>query len=269
MKRVLINLLLTCGALVIIIPLIWMLGVSVKPENEIYAPTLRLLPQVWDWSNYAEAYTQGEMRLFIRNGIFITLAILAIQCLTVIPAAYALARKQFRLQRLFFLLVLAALLIPPQVVAIPLFLVFGKIRLLDSYAVLIIPFVTSAFGIFLLRQSFMSIPQELMDAARMDGAGELYTLWFILVPQIYPAISVFAVLSILTHWNDFFWPLICITDIEYTTPPLGVSIFASNESGNDVGPMMASAAMTVAPLMLGFLILRRRFIKGFMTNGMK
>ena len=103
----------------------------------------------------------------------------------------------------------------------------------------------------------------------MDGASQWYTLWRILVPQIWPSIAVFAILSILTHWNDFFWPLISITDIERTTPPVGVSIFASNESGNDVGPMMASAAMTVAPLMIGFLLLRRRFIKGFMTNGMK
>ena len=115
----------------------------------------------------------------------------------------------------------------------------------------------------------LQIPSSLYEAARMDGASQWYTLWRILVPQIWPSIAVFAILSILTHWNDFFWPLISITDIERTTPPVGVSIFASNESGNDVGPMMASAAMTVAPLMIGFLLLRQRFIKGFMTNGMK
>lgn len=269
MKKIAINAVLAIGAFFVILPFIWMLSLSVKPENEIYAPTLTLLPQVWDWANYTEAYVQGEMRLFIRNGLIVTVCILAIQCLTVIPTAYVLARKHFRLQRAMFLLVLSALLIPPQVVAIPLFLVFGELNLLDTFAVLIIPFSTSAFGIFLLRQSFQGIPQDLIDAARMDGASQWYTLWRILVPQIWPSIAVFAILSILTHWNDFFWPLISITDIERTTPPVGVSIFASNESGNDVGPMMASAAMTVAPLMIGFLLLRQRFIKGFMTNGMK
>ena len=123
MKKIAINAVLAIGAFFVILPFIWMLSLSVKPENEIYAPTLTLLPQVWDWANYAEAYVQGEMRLFIRNGLIVTVCILAIQCLTVIPTAYVLARKHFRLQRAMFLLVLSALLIPPQVVAIPLFLV--------------------------------------------------------------------------------------------------------------------------------------------------
>src|SRR5262249_33907970 len=181
------------------------------------------------------------------------LSILALQIATIVPAAYVLARKDFRLKPLLFAVVLAVLLIPPQVTAIPVYLMVAEANALNTYAALIVPFATSAFGIFLLRQSFRTLPQDLIDAARMDGAGEFYALWFILVPQSWSVIAAFGVFSVVAHWNDFFWPLLVITRIERATPPLGISIFASDEGGNDVGPMMASATLVLLPLMLAFL----------------
>jgi multiple sugar transport system permease protein len=170
---------------------------------------------------------------------------------------------------LLFALVLAVLLIPPQVTAIPVYLALSQAGLLNTYTALVAPFATSAFGVFLLRQGFRTLPQDLIDAARMDGAGEFYTLWMILVPQLLPMIAAFGVFSIVVHWNDFFWPLLVINRIERATPPLGISIFASDEAGNDVGPMMASATLIVLPLMLAFLIARRRFIEGVVLSGIK
>ena len=257
------------GALIILLPFIWMLSLSVKPENEIYTSYIKLLPTVWDWDNYREALTYGETGTFIVNGMIVTLSILVMQLLTIVPAAYVLARKKFKLSSLCFACVLAALLIPPHVPAIPLYFTFGQLNLLNTYAVLITPFVTSAFGIFLLRQSFKGIPQDLLDAAKIDGASETRTLWTILVPQIFPALAAFSVFSIVAHWNDFFWPLLVVSDMNLATPPLGVSIFASDEGGNDVGPMMAAATLIVLPLVIIFLAARRHFVQGITMSGIK
>jgi multiple sugar transport system permease protein len=268
-RTLLINLLLAAGAAILLLPFAWMLSLSVKEEHEIFTSDLRFFPERWDWTNYVEAFTTGHVGTFLVNGVIVTLAILALQILTIVPAAYVLARKEFRLKPLMFAAVLAVLLIPPQVTAIPVYLMVAQANLLDSYAALIVPFATSAFGIFLLRQGFRTLPQDLIDAARMDGAGEFYALWFILVPQLLPMIAAFGVFSIVVHWNDFFWPLLVITRIERATPPLGISIFASDEGGNDVGPMMASATLIVMPLMLAFLIARRRFVEGVTLSGLK
>ena len=256
-RSIALNVLLALGAVVVLLPFVWMLSLSVKPENEIYTPTIHFLPHAWDWANYAEAFEFGEVGTFIRNGIIVTGAILCIQLLTVIPCAYVLARKRFRLEGLAFGLVLTGLIVPPQVVVIPLVLMIGRLGLLNTYTALIIPFMTSALGIFLIRQSLKAVPQDLIDAARVDGANETTILWTILVPQVKPAIAAFAVFSIVSHWNDFLWPLLVVNDMSLATPPLGVSIFASDEGGNDVGPMMASATMIVLPLLLIFLFARR------------
>jgi multiple sugar transport system permease protein len=269
LRTLLLNLLLAGGAVVMLLPFAWMLSLSVKEEHEIFTSDLRLLPERWDWTNYVEAFTTGHVGTFLVNGLIVTLGILALQIFTIVPAAYALARKDFRLKSLLFASVLAVLLIPPQVTAIPVYLMIARANLLDSYAALIVPFATSAIGIFLLRQGFRTLPQDLIDAAHMDGAGEFYALWFILVPQLLPMIAAFGVFSIVVHWNDFFWPLLVITRIERATPPLGISIFASDEGGNDVGPMMASATLIVMPLMIAFLIARRRFVEGITLSGIK
>lgn len=264
-----VNVLLALGSIIVLLPFVWMLSLSVKPEDEIYTPGIHFLPQHWDWANYVEAFDFGEVGTFVTNGLEVTLTILAIQLLTVIPAAYVLARKRFRLQGLCFGLVLTGLIVPPQAVVIPLVLAFAKFNMLNTFSVLILPFMTSALGIFLLRQSFKNIPQDLIDAARVDGASEPYILWFILVPLVKPALAAFAVFSIVYHWNDFFWPLLVVNDMSLATPPLGISIFASDEGGNDVGPMMASAAVIVAPLLIAFLLARRWFIQGIAMSGIK
>jgi multiple sugar transport system permease protein len=265
----LLNVGLAAGACGMLFPFAWMLSLSFKDESEIFTSDLRLFPQRWDWANYVEAFTTGHVGAFLVNGVVVTLSILALQLLTIVPAAYVLAREDFRLKPALFAVVLAVLLIPPQVTAIPVYLMIAEAGLLDSYVALVAPFATSAFGIFLLRQSFRTLPQDLIDAARMDGCGEFHALWFILVPQVFPVIAAFSVFSVVVHWNDFFWPLLVVTRIERATPPLGISIFASDEGGNDVGPMMASATLILLPLMLAFLIARRRFIEGVALSGAK
>src|SRR5262249_61525881 len=131
------------------------------------------------------------------------------------------------------------------------------------------PFATSAFGIFLLLQSFKTVPQELLDAARVDGASDSTILWTIVVPLCAPMLAAFSIFSIVVHWNDFFWPLAVVRSFEHATPPLGIALFASDEGGHQVGPMMAAATLIVAPLMLAFLLARRWFIQGVTMSGIK
>ncbi|MEJ1964502.1 MAG: carbohydrate ABC transporter permease [Gammaproteobacteria bacterium] len=269
LRDCLTHLLLALGGLVMIFPFVWMLSLSLKEEHEIYASGLALLPAHWDFANYVEAFRFGAVGTLILNGWIVTLSILALQLLTVVPAAYVLALKRFRLNGLMFTLVLAVLLIPPQVTALPVYLLLAKLGLIDTRAALVIPFATSAFGIFLLRQVFKTIPQDLLDAARVDGASELQTLWTVAVPLAAPAIAAFALFSVVAHWNDFFWPLLVIRSLENATPPLGISMFASDEGGSEIGPMMASATLIVMPLMIAFVIARRRFIQGIAMTGIK
>ena len=268
-REILIHIGLAAGALVMLFPFVWMISLSLKQEFEIYDPSLNLLPGEWDFLNYVEAFTYGEVGTFLLNGGLVTLAILLLQYLTVIPAAYVLARKRFRMNNLLFVTVLGVLLIPSQVTAIPVYLTISGLGLIDTLAALIVPFSTSAFGIFLLRQSFKTIPQDLLDAARVDGASEFLLLWTIAVPIVMPTLTAFGIFSIVVHWNDFFWPLLVIRDMDNATPPLGISIFASDEGGNDVGPMMASATLIVLPLVLVFLLARKSFIKGLTSTGIK
>lgn len=257
------------GGIVILTPFVWMLSLSVKPENEIYDTNLHLLPHQWDWVNYAEAFVEAHVGVLMLNGLIVTLSILACQYLTAVPAAYVLARKEFRLKGLLFALVLGVLLIPPQVTAIPVYLLMGKLGLINTTWALILPFTTSAFGIFLFRQSFKAFPQDLIDAARIDGAGEFYILWNLLVPLSLPTLAAFGIFSIVVHWNDLFWPLLVIYDMGKATPPLGITFFEGGDSGDNVGAMMAAATIIVAPLTLAFLVARRRFIEGITMTGIK
>jgi multiple sugar transport system permease protein len=267
--EILLQGLLAIGSVVMLTPFIWMLSLSIKPENEIYSADLHLLPQQWDFQNYLEAFTHAHVGTLLINGILVTLSILLCQYLTVIPAAYVLARKQFQLNKFLFAIVLGALLIPPQMTAIPVYLLISQLGLVNTLAALIVPFTSSAFGIFLFRQSFKTFPQDLIDAARIDGASEFYILWTLVVPLCLPTLAAFGIFSIVVHWNDLFWPLLVIYDLEKATPPLGVAIFDSGEGGKEIGPMMATATIIVLPLTILFLSARRRFIEGITMTGIK
>jgi multiple sugar transport system permease protein len=264
-----INVLLGLGAAAMLFPFLWMLSLSIKPEDEIFTASPVLVPAALDLHNYVEAFSEGHVGTFMLNGVMVTGMILLLQYATIVPAAYVFAFKRFRLKELLFAVVLGVLLIPPHVTAIPNHLLLGSLGLLNTQAALVVPFATSAFGIFLLRQSFMTTPQELLDAARVDGASELHTLWAVVVPMSLPALTAFGVFSVVVHWNDFFWPLLVVTDLEKMTPPLGISIFASDEGGNEVGPMMAAATIIVLPLVAAFLFARRRFVEGVAMTGLK
>lgn len=260
---------LSLGAGLVLVPFVWMLSLSLKPRDEIFSRDIALLPSRIAWENYAHALTSTDLILYLWNGVVVTGGILAFQILFAMPCAYALAQRRFRARGLIFALVLAALLVPFHVVAVPVFLGLAELRLLDTYWALILPFVPTAFGVFLFRQAAARIPSELIDAARVDGLSETAIVWRIVFPLALPAATAFAIFSVTAHWNDLFWPLIAVTDPGLATPPRGILYFRDEESGDDVGPLMAAAVLVTAPLVIGFLLAQRRFVEGLATGGLK
>lgn len=264
------HLALLLAAAVLLVPLVWMLSTSLKPLPEIMSGELRLLPRDWTaLENYSKAIGSVPVLRFMLNGFIVCGAILGLQLLVAIPAAYALAKLRWHGRGAFLALVLLCLMVPHQAPAIPVYIGLYRLGLLDSYTALVVPFVFSAFGIFLLRQYFMTLPDDLIHAGRLDGMGEFAILWRIAAPAAAPAIVAFSVFSVITHWNDLFWPLIVVSTPELATPPRGIVFFRNDEFGTDYGAMMAMAVVITLPLVLLFLVLQRRFIDGITLSGLK
>lgn len=261
---------LLISSLFFVIPFVWMLSLSIKPPNEIFDASFSLFPsQFWGLENYRTALSSVPLLKFMLNGVIVCAGIFALQVLFAVPAAYALAKLRFRGRDVLFGMVLVGLLIPSQVLAIPHYLMLWQGGLLDTYWALILPKIISVFGIFLMRQFFMTVPDDLMHAARIDGLGEFAIVWRVMLPIALPALVAFGIFSVAAHWNDLFWPLIVIQSEELATPPLGTVFFRNEEAGSDFGPLMAGAALIIAPLVIAFVIAQRWFIEGITFSGMK
>ncbi|MCO4052814.1 MAG: carbohydrate ABC transporter permease [Bosea sp.] len=268
--EVLRHMLLLLGAAFMLFPFVVMVSTSLKPAGEIFSPGFSLLPQTWAAvENYTTAFTRIPLGRFILNGVFVGAAIFFFQALIAVPCAYALAKLRFRGRETIFVFVLLGLLIPPQAPAIPLYIAMWQLGLIDTYAALIIPSSISVFGIFLMRQFFRQVPDDLIHAARIDGLNEFAIVWRIMVPSAMPALIAFAVLSLVWNWNEYFWPLIAIQSTHLMTPPLGIAFFDNAEAGTNYGPLMAAAVAVTAPLVIAFLVAQRRFLEGFAVTGVK
>lgn len=264
------HLVLGAGALLMVLPFVLMISISLKPPGEIFAPEFRLLPDQWHViQNYREAFAKQPLGRYLVNGLIVTACIFAAQALVALPCAYALAKLRWRGRETTFLFVLLALLVPPQVPAIPLYIGLWKLGLLDSYAALILPSTISVFGIFLMRQFFRTVPDDLISAARLDGLGEFAIVWRIMLPTALPALVAFGLLSLVWNWNEFFWPLLVVQTQTLATPPLGVVFFANAEAGTNYGPLMAAATVITLPLALAFLLAQRWFIDGVTMTSVK
>ena len=265
-----IHAVLLTGAVFMLLPFAWMLATSIKPAQEIFSATLRLLPRhLGAAENYGFAVSHAPLFRFALNGAIVCAGILIVQLALAIPCAYALAKLRFPGRGVLFVLILLALAIPVQVPALPLYIGLADLGLLNTYFAMMLPFFFSAFAIFLLRQNFKSYPDDIIQAARLDGMGELEIVWRIIVPSAWPAIGAFAVFSVVAHWNDLYWPLIVITDGKLATPPLGMMLFADAETGSNYGALMAAATILTAPLVIIFIFARRRFIAGVTMTGVK
>jgi multiple sugar transport system permease protein len=245
-----------------------MLFTSLKPEAEIVTYPPELFPHTWTLENYGNVWSRIPFaRLFLNSVLFaggVTLISLTLDSMS----AYALARLDFPGRNAVFIVILIALMLPCHVMFVRLFETVHDQHLLDSYGVLILPRATNAFGIFMLRQFFLTLPKELDEAARMDGCSEFGIYWRIILPLSGPALATLAVFHFMYNWNDFLWPLLITSSIEMRTLPAGLALFVGSHVV-EYGVVMAGAILALLPLLVAFLFAQRYFIQGIAMTGIK
>lgn len=262
--------LLAFGALIFLAPYIFMISTAGKGQSEIFSSSLSLIPQQWAYlANFTKALTRVSMPTLMLNGVIVCGLILVIQVVIALPCAYAMAKLKFRAARFMMALVMLGLLIPIHATALPLYVAFDRLSILNSYTALVAPFSISVFAIFLFLQFFRAMPDDLIHAARLDGMSEGGIVARVIVPNAWPAITAFSIFSVVAHWNDLFWPLIVVTNQTYATPPLGLLYFRAAEAGDDYGALMAATLIITLPLVLAFLLAQKRFVEGITMTGLK
>lgn len=258
------------GAALFAIPLIFMFSTSLRPVQDAYELPPAWFPSKFQYENYVTVLTHRVPFFdFAQNSIKITFWVTAGRLVTGSMAAYAFARLRFPGRNVLFVLLLASLMVPIQVTIIPIFLLMSKIKLVDNHLSLILPALTSAFGVFLLRQFFMTMPQELFDAAKIDGAGPWRIYWNIAMPQAGPALAALTIITFNQSWNDYFTPLIFLNTWERMTLPLGIAALRGRLDSGNPSVVMASVALAILPVLILFLAAQRYFIEGVTMTGIK
>ncbi len=263
-----VNAALAVAALFALGPLAWMLSVSFMQPGESTTLPPPLLPAHPTWHNYQQLLTQtGIVRYFV-NSLVVAGGVTASSLLFNLTAGYAFAKLRFKGRERLFQALLAALVIPGQVAMMPLFLMLKTLGLVNTWAGVILPGMAGVFGIYLVRQYARSLPDALLEAARIDGAGEWRIFWLVVLPMLKPVIVTLAVFGFLGSWNDFMWPLIVLTDADLHTLPVAVASL-SREHVADAELMMAGAVVTVLPVLLLFLALQKHYLQGLMSGSVK
>ncbi|SCB56676.1 carbohydrate ABC transporter membrane protein 2, CUT1 family [Rhizobium aethiopicum] len=262
--------LLSIGAMVFLAPYIFMISAAGKTQSDIFTSSLSLLPAHLAYvENFTKALSRVPMGRLLWNGVAVCGLIFFFQVLVAIPCAYAMAKLRFGAARAMMALVMLGLLVPIHATALPLYVAFDRAALLNSYAALVAPFSISVFAIFMFLQFFRAMPDDLIHAARLDGMSELGIVARVIVPNAWPAVTAFAIFSVVAHWNDLYWPLIVISRQDYATPPLGLMYFRAAEAGDDYGALMAATLIITLPLVVAFLLAQKRFVEGITMTGLK
>jgi multiple sugar transport system permease protein len=247
-------------AAVFLFPFFWMLSNALRPDREVFAMPPRLLPSAIQWYNFVAAWRYLPFGRFFLNSIFVAASVTAIVLVVSSLSGYAFARLKFPGRGGLFVVYLATLMVPQAVIVIPLFLMMGAFDWVDTYQGLIVPVAFSSFGTFLLRQFFLSIPQELEDAARIDGASHIRILLTIFLPLSLPALGLLALFTFTGQWNSFLWPLIAVNSPDHATLPLGLTMF-QGQQGTQWNYMMAGAAISMVPGVLLTILMHRYIFK--------
>jgi multiple sugar transport system permease protein len=260
---------LVVAAVATVMPFAWMLLTSVKPDGEILTDPGGWLPHAPTLDNYREWFGALRIGTFFRNSAIVALVTVLGNLIFCSMVGYALAKLGFPGKRVLFALVMLTLMVPGVVTFVPLFVVVAKLHLVDTYAGLILPFLTSPIGVFLMRQFMRSIPDELIEAARIDGAGEMRIFLRIVLPLSGPPLATLGILTFLASWNNFLWPLVVAQSQDRYTLPVALSLYATGEQATDYGLLLAGSVMVIAPIVIAFVALQRWFVQGVATVGLK
>ncbi|MFR8544869.1 MAG: carbohydrate ABC transporter permease [[Clostridium] scindens] len=255
-------------SVIMMYPMAWMLVTSFKSNADIHKNKAKFFPAEWTVEGYRSAFEKAPIGDWLVNSIVITAVITFAVILTSTLIGYVFAKYEFKFKRSLFLLMLATMMVPPQVTMIPRYLMIQKMHLFNTRWALIVPGLVSAFAIYLARQFITDVPDSLCEAAKMDGAGPLRIYWSVILPNIKPAIGSIGIFTAMANWNDYLNPLLMLNDIDKMTLPLGLVMFDSQRSV-DLAATMAAAAMIMMPMILIFVLFQRQFIKGMTMSGIK
>ena len=266
--KVTLYLLLFTGCAIMLLPFFWMVMTSLKAESEVLRMPPQWIPKDWQWINYVKAWNVAPFGRYFFNSFVIAIITTIGEVITAILAAYAFAKMRFFGKNVVFAVLLGTLMIPGEMLLIPNYVTITRLGWYNRYEALIIPWLASVFAIFLLRQFFRSIPDELQDAARIDGCSRIRFLWQIVVPLSKPAIMTVALLKFLGSWNAFLWVLIMTSSESMRTVPVGLSLFSS-EVGTAYEQLMAASVLAIIPVLILFLFTQKQFIQGVARTGIK
>lgn len=264
--------------LIIGLPMFWMLSSSLKSLNEIYTFPPQWIPSDPQWENYRDAWNAVPFGRFYINSIIITVAGAGLQIINGTLCAYAFAFLKFPGKNWLFLIVLAALMVPGEVVILPNFLFFGNTvrdwfgleqNWINTYQAIVLPGAATAFGTFLMRQGFMGLPRDVLDAAKVDGAGHLRTMFGIVLPMAKPIVITFGLISVVNKWNDYLWPLVITRTVEMKPITVGLRFLFDSEGNNNWGVIMAGTTFVVLPLLIVYVFAQRFIIEGLTAGATK
>jgi sn-glycerol 3-phosphate transport system permease protein len=260
-----------CGAVLWAIPFAWMLVASLRPGAAGLADIASLTPSgPFDLSNFRDAWSSGHFPLWYLNTVLLCAGILAVQLVTVSLAGYAFARLRFRGRGLLFSAFLLQLMLVPPILIVPNLRMLEALRLYDTLPGVMAPYFASAFGVFLMRQTFRSIPRDFEEAAVIDGASLLQIIFRVLLPLARPGLVAFAIVSVTSHWNEFLWPLMATSSPNTQVLTVGLASFTSGaEAGSEWGVIAAGTFLVAAPLLVVFVIFQKRFVSSFVYSGIK
>ncbi|MBD2034891.1 carbohydrate ABC transporter permease [Phormidium sp. FACHB-592] len=256
-------------AIVMLIPLVWLISTSLKsPTEDIFQFPPQLFPSQPTFQNFVTVWNANPFGRYLFNSMLVAVLTVGLNLLFCALAAYPLARLNFRGREVFFTLIVTTIMIPFQIVMIPLYVLAVQLGLRNTYLGVIFPAIASAFGIFLLRQAFQGVPKELEEAGRMDGCSELGIWWYVMIPAIRPALVTLAIFVFIGSWSDFLWPLIVLDRPEYYTLPLGVATLAGTFS-LDWRLIAAGSVISIAPILLFFVVMQRYIVPTESGSGVK
>jgi len=268
-RRAWAHLVLLGACVAMVFPMLWMLVTAWKSPAEIYSSGFRPWPTHPTLENFTRVMRDVPMGRFFLNSVVVAAGITLARLLTSILAAYAFARFAFWGREVLFYLFVATMLVPFQVIMIPIYLTITTLDWLNTYQGLIVPHIASGFGVFLLRQHFKTFPVDFTDAARIDGATQWQTLWKVVVPSNTTAIWSLAVLFFIDAWNLYLWPLLVATERPMQTLPVGIQIFINPEGGTQWGPLMASATLAIVPSILLYVFAQRHILESAVSSGIR
>lgn len=255
--------------IIFLFPFIWMISTSLKTTQEAIQIPPSIIPSKIVIENYLKAWSSGPFLRYLGNSLFITLSVLVIQFIVMVPAAYAFSKIKFKGSNILFGIVLIGLMVPAQITFLPIYMMMSKAELINTYVPLILPFMTSSFGIFLLRQNFMQISDEIIEAAKLDNSSDLKIMFKIMLPMAKPAVITFALFSFIYHWNNYFWPLVMSNSDLVRTLPIGVAMLKESEGVTNWNVVMAGNVMLTAPILLLYTILNNKIKTAFAYSGIK